>query len=107
MSFFIIHPYKNNIWQFDDPVLNIKNEEFLSGSELFLEEINKSFPPNNQSFILMLSDKPFEDASYVFEWQNDSYKFNNLTGKLPQKLINYFKKKPTKIFVSAFRKQDL
>ena len=55
----------------------------------------------------MLSDQPFEDASYVFEWQNDSYKFNNLTGKLPQKLINYFKKKPTKIFVSAFRKQDL
>lgn len=120
MIVFVIHPYKINknidepwnfddLWFFDDPILNIKNEQFLSGSELFMKQINKSFSDNNKSFILMFSDEPFDDAKFILEWKNDIYYFKdfNLFGHLPDKLLNYFKYKPNKIYLSAIRKEDL
>ena len=119
MEIFIIKPYRkrtevlepcfyDDLWYFDDPVFEIKEEQFLNGSDIILSHINKQFSKEAEFFYLILSNHKFENYNYTLELKNDNYALHNtsLLGKLPDKLLNYFRKLPKKIYLYAFRKDE-
>jgi len=119
MKMFIIKPYRiknkvlapwfyDDLWFFDDEVFKIKEEQFLNGSDIILKHINNKFPKEQEFFYLVFSNYEFENYNYTLNLRDNVYYLQNTTifGNFPVKLLNYFKKTPSKIFLYAFRNEE-
>lgn len=119
MEIFIVKPYRtktkilepwffDDLWFFDDEVFDIKKEQFLNGSDIILKHINKQFTQEADFFYLVFSNHKFENYNYVLELSDSVYylKGTSIFGNFPDKLLNYFRKVPEKIYLYAFRKEE-
>jgi hypothetical protein len=64
-SIFTLYPYcKGGVWMFDDKLIGVKEEAFVSGADTLIEKLTAAFAVRDpkRGFILQFSDKAFPDA---------------------------------------------
>jgi|SRR6267142_3597526 len=113
-SIIAIHPYKaEGMWVFDDPVVGLRQEPFVSGADTIIDHMVRDIPNAENGFALMFSSQPFPGYQVEFEWRRAEFGGNwyfchelNMEGWLCPALFKYFSSAPPKIYVE-FRPKTL
>jgi len=115
-SIFMIQPYFNGMWVFNDERVSLNKEPFVGGADDFIEYAlreNDILEKGKQGFKLLFSTLPFKGYQYEVEkigyefsgtlYKVVNYKFKNKLGEnsfwLCPALNLYFPISPTKIYV--------
>jgi hypothetical protein len=111
-SLFAIAPYKyEGFWVFDDPAVGLRQEPFVSGADVIIDELPKDIPGAENGFRLVFSMQPFPGYTARFDWQRPEHGGNwyqwaerGMEGWLCPALFCYFETPPEKIYVKASAK---
>jgi hypothetical protein len=105
----VIHPYKHEgMWVFDDPLVGLRREPFISGADTMIDKAVADIPNAEKGFSLIFSSTPFPGQQIMLQWRRsesggDWYYSPELQqeGWLCPALLKYFAKAPSAIYVSV------
>jgi len=106
----VIYPYKHQgVWVFDDEIVGLVQEPFVSGADEIIEKMVAEIPDAENGFILFFSASPFPGYQFVFEWRHrEEYGGNwyyskdiDMEGWLCPALFKYFDNAPEKIYAQS------
>lgn len=108
-SLMVIMPYRHaGTWVFDDPVVGLKREPFVSGVPELIDKLVADIPNADEGFRLVFSAQEFPGYDDKLVWKREgpsgnwyySEKFK-AEGWLCPALFKYFRQAPKEIYVKA------
>lgn len=113
-SLLIIAPYKHSgMWVFDDPLVGLSKEPFVSGADQIMDLLSAHLPGAEKGFTLVFSAQPFPgyEARFVKgreEYGGTWYSWpeRSVEGWLCPALFKYFPEAPKEIYVHTRPKKD-
>jgi hypothetical protein len=101
-----IHPYKyEGLWVFDDAMVGLVQEPFVSGADDIIERMVQGIPDADGGFTLLFSATPFPGHQTMFEWRRTDLGGNwyysrdlGIEGWLCPALFRYFEAAPERIY---------
>jgi hypothetical protein len=106
----VIAPYRyEGTWVFDEPMLGLQKEPFVSGVPEMIDYLVKDVPnANDKGFRMTFSDKPFPGHQKKLTWVRaetggNVYRIKDpaTEGWLRPAMFKYFSKTPKAIYVKA------
>ena len=105
-SIIAIHPYKvKGLWVFDDPAVGLRQEPFVSGTDIIIDHMVKDIPDAESGFTLLFSAEPFPGFQVKFEWRRAELSGNwyysaalGMEGWLCPALLKYFGSPPPRLY---------
>jgi len=109
---FAIAPYKfEDMWVFDDPMVGLRQEPFVSGADTVIDILTKDIPNAVNGFKLVFSAEPFPGYSARFIWSRPelggnwySWPERGVDGWLCPALFKYFEAAPKELYVKVSAK---
>ena len=107
----IISPYwLHGTWVFDDPVVGLAQEPFVSGVPEMIDDLVADIPAARQGFRLLFSARPFPGFQRKLTWVREEMEGNwykadepPMEGWLCPALFRYFESAPAELYVKAER----
>lgn len=108
-SLFVIAPYRyQGMWVFDDPVVGLSREPFVSGIDRMIDRLVADISGAEKGFRLVFSENPFPGHQVKLEWRRQEYGGNwywspqfELEGWLCPALFKYFPQAPRQLYARA------
>lgn len=108
-SIMVIFPYRyQDMWVFDDELVGLIREPFVSGIPEMLDILVADIPDASKGFKLIFSATPFPGYQAELFWQRDEYGGNwyswqekEMEGWLCPALFKYFDLAPANIYLQA------
>ncbi len=105
-TLFTIHPYRHGgIWVFDDEVVGLVREPFVSGADKIIDHFAGQLPHAEEGFDLIFSAAPFPGYEAALLWQREDCGGNWYTlagtpmeGWLCPALFCYFDEAPQQLY---------
>ncbi len=108
-SIFVIFPYRfEGMWVFDDELVGLVREPFVSGIPEMIDKAVGSIPNAKHGFRLLFSLSPFPGYTVKLVWRREEYGGNwyfseqsGSEGWLCPALFKYFPSPPAEIYAKA------
>ena len=105
----VIAPYfHHGTWVFDDPVVGLQQEPFVSGVPEMIDDLVRDIPDARSGFRLMFSADPFPGFQRKLEWVREEMEGNwykadqpPMEGWVCPALFRYFEEAPPELYVQA------
>lgn len=109
----VIAPYKyEGMWVFDDEVVGLVREPFVSGMDTMIDKLVETIPDAEKGFRLIFSANPFPGYTVELIWRREEYGGNwyyspqfDMEGWLCPALFKYFDNAPRQLFGRAESKK--
>jgi hypothetical protein len=111
-SIMVLMPYRHaGTWVFDDPVVGLRREPFVSGIPEMMDELVKDIPDAEHGFRMLFSAQPFPGHTHHLVWrrgdESGNWYYNeafNKEGWLCPGLFKYYTEAPKDIYIKAEKK---